>query len=73
METVRRLDQLRGDAHPLALLAHAALHDVGDAELAGDLPDLHLPSLEVESGCAGRDLQLRDLGQHVQELLADAV
>ena len=33
--------ELRGDAHAVAGLAHAAFDDVADAELLGDLPDMN--------------------------------
>jgi hypothetical protein len=42
------LDQLGSDADPLASLAHAALEDIGDTELFGDVLNLGHLALESE-------------------------
>ena len=38
----RRVDQLRRDAQPTALLAHAALHDERDVERVPDRADVQI-------------------------------
>ena len=50
----RRLDQLAGDAHPRAGLAHAALKDIADAELGADVLHLHRLALVGEHRICGR-------------------
>ena len=65
--------ELRGDAHAVAALAHAAFEHVADAELVGDL--LHVDGLAlVDERRVARDheepAQLRQRGDDV---LADAV
>ncbi|MGY4282461.1 hypothetical protein ACVWXO_001681 [Bradyrhizobium sp. LM2.7] len=40
--------ELRGDAHAVVRLAHAALDDVADAEFLGDLPDVDRTALVCE-------------------------
>ena len=65
--------ELRGDAHAVAALAHAALDHIADAELLGDL--LHVDGLAlVDERRVARDheepAQLRQRGDDV---LADAV
>ena len=52
---VLHVDELRGDADPVADLAHAALEHRRHAELLADLPDVHLLPLEREATrCARR-------------------
>ncbi len=73
VEAVVDLDQLRGDAHRGARLAHRALEDVLDAQGVADLPQVLVLALEGEGGGAAGDLQVLDLGQRVQDLFGDAV
>ena len=42
------LDQLRGDTHLVALLAHRAFEDVGDAERVADRTQVFVPVLVPE-------------------------
>ena len=49
------LDQLRGDAHPRAGLAHAALQDVGHAQTDAHILHVDRLALERERGVAGDD------------------
>ena len=55
-----RVDQLRGDAHPAAGLAHRAFEDIADAELAADL--LHVDGLALvgKARIAGDDEEPAD-------------
>ena len=57
MRAGRGIDQLAGDAHPAAGLAHAALEHVAHAELAADLPHVDGPALVGEARIAGDDEQ----------------
>ena len=65
--------ELRGDAHAVAALAHAALDHIADAELLGDL--LHMDGLAlVDERRVARDHEEpAQLGQRGDDVLADAV
>ena len=65
--------ELRGDAHAIAHLAHAALDDIADAEFLGDLLHGDGFSLVHEGGVARDDEEPAQLGQRGDEILADAV
>ena len=69
----RAVDQLRGDAHAGARLAHAAFEDVSDAELARRVLDVDLLALETERRVARDDRQRRNLRQIGDDVLADPV
>ena len=73
MEPISDADQLRGHAHLLAIAAHAAFDNVAHAELAPDLAHIAAFALELEDRGACHDLELRHLGEHVQELFGHAV
>src|ERR1700739_2248352 len=51
----RGVDQLPGDAHPVAGFAHAAFEHVAHAELLCHLLHVDLPALVGEGGVAGDD------------------
>ena len=57
MRVMGRVDQLRGDAHPVAGAPHAAFDEVADAEPAGDVLCLDRLSLERERRVARDDEQ----------------
>ena len=59
-----RVDQLRGNAHAIAGLAHAAFEHVAHAELAADLPHVDV-ALVGEGRVAGDDEQPARIGQRV--------
>ena len=73
MEAVRRLHELRRDAHVVARLAHAPLEQRRHVELLADDAQVLVLALELERRRAARDPQLRDLGQGVEQLLGEAV
>ena len=66
-------DELGGDAHLVAALAHRALEDVGHVKLPRDFGHLELLSFEGEGGSARCDLELRHLREEIEQLLRDAV
>ena len=70
---VRRVDELRGDAHARARLAHAALEHVPHLQALRDLADLDRLALERERGRARGDVKSFDLGQRVDDLFGEAV
>ena len=67
------VDELRGDAHPVAGLPHRTLEHVRDIELLGDLADLQVLASEGERRGARDHPQFGNVRQQVQELLGDAV
>ena len=67
------LDQLGGDAHPVASLAHAAFQHMRDPELRGDVRDIPGVALEVERRGAAGHVQAPHLGELVEQLLRNAV
>ena len=73
MPAGRRVDQLGGDAHPLAGAPHAALEHMADAQLPADHPEIDRLALVGEARVAGDDQQARHLAQIGDDVLADAV
>jgi hypothetical protein len=67
------VNQLRGDSHPPAGLAHAAFDDVADVQLFGDLGDIHRLALEGEDGVSGDDRERGDLREVRDDILRDAI
>ena len=67
------VDQLGGDPHPVAGLAHAAFEDVGDVERARDFLDVHHLALERERRVPRDHEQRRDLRQIGDDVLGNAV
>ncbi len=67
------VDQLHGDAHPVAGLAHAALDHVLDAELRGDVLDPHRLALVHEGGVARDHEQVPKARQRGDDVLGQAV
>src|SRR5207244_241133 len=65
--------ELRRDAQTVSGLPHRALQHGGDAEQRADPPDVLRLSLEGERGRARGDAQTVDLGERVDQLVADAV
>jgi len=49
----RGFDQLRGDANPIASLAHTAFQHIANAEFAADLLDIDGVALVGEAGVSG--------------------
>src|SRR6185312_5195092 len=69
----RDVIELRGDAYPAALLAHAALDHIAHAEFLGDLTDVHGSAL-VDEGRIARDHEEPAYpGQCRDDVLADPV
>ena len=73
MRSTCRLDQLGGDAHPRAGLAHAALEQIRGAELLPDGAQVFVLPLEGERRGAADHPQAVHLRQRVEDLLGDAV
>ena len=73
MHAVRGIDQLSGDAHPAGGLAHAALENVPDAELACDVANVDRFTLEGESGIARDDEEPSLPGQPGDDVLGQPV
>jgi hypothetical protein len=73
MRAGRRVDQLCGDAHALACLAHRAFEDVADAEFASDLLHIDRLALVGEAGVAGDDEEPADPRQRGDDLLDHTV
>ncbi len=67
------LDELGGDAHPVPGLAHAALDDVIDTQLAPDLADIDRLALEGERRVAGDHEQRAEAREFSNNVLGDAV
>ena len=67
------VDELRGDAHTVAALAHAALDDVADAEFLGDLPHVHGLALVGKGRVARNHEEPAQLRQAGNDVLADSV
>ena len=69
----RGIDELRGDAHPVSGLAHAALDDIGDAERAANVLDLRRLALVMERRCAADHEQRAESDELGDDLVGDAV
>ena len=65
--------ELRGDAHAIADLAHAAFEHVAHAEVGGDLPQVYRFALVHERRVARDDEEPAQLRQRRDDVLADAV
>src|SRR6266851_748401 len=68
-----RVDQLAGDAHALASLAHRPFQYVPDAQLAPDLLHVDRLALVGETRISSDDEQPADLGERRDDLLDHAV
>ena len=66
------IDELGGDAHVIAILAHAAFDDVADAEFFADLLQMDGFALVGERGVAGDHIEPAQLRQRGDDVLADA-
>ena len=73
MRAGRGLDQLAGDAHPVAGLAHAAFEHVAHAELAADLLDVDGLALVGEGRIARDHEQRLEARQRGDDVLDHAV
>ena len=69
----RRIDQLRGDAHPAAGLPDAAFENGGHPQFTGHGGDVDRFPFEYEGGRARGDFELGQLHQQVEDFLGDAV
>ena len=67
------VNELRGDADAGARSPHAALEDAAHTEGLSDRADILLLAPERERRCAGDDLEARNVRQHVDDLLGQAV
>jgi hypothetical protein len=70
---VLRIDQLRGNAHPVAGLAYRALEDVPHVELPRHRRDVDVLALERKRRGARDDLEPPNLGQQAQQFLRNAI
>ena len=68
-----RVDQLRGDAHPIAALAHRAFEHVADTQFATDPLHVDVLALVGEARIAGGYKQPADAGEGGDDLLDHAV
>ena len=68
-----RIDQLRGDAQPIAGAADTAFERVADAKVATDLADIHRAALVGESRIAGDHEQRADARQCRRDVLDQAI
>jgi hypothetical protein len=68
-----RLDQLGGDAHPVAALADAAFEYIAYAEVAADLLHVGRLALVSKGRVAGDHEQPADAGEGGDDLLDHAV
>jgi hypothetical protein len=73
MISVGRVDQLSGHPDAVAGAADAAFENRADSERVCDGGDVLFLSAEGERGGAGRDFQIRDVGQQVQNFLGQSV
>ena len=73
MRPVVGADELRGDAQLVAVLAHAAFQQVGDAELGADRAQVLVLALERETRGASHQPQRRHLCKLVEDFLGQAV
>jgi hypothetical protein len=73
METVLGVDQLRGDAYAIVAAPHRSLEQVGDPERRTDLTQVLIAILVTKARRASGDLQLRDIGERVADLLGQPV
>ena len=71
MRAGRRIDELAGDPHPLARLAHAAFEHVAHAQLAPDLLHVDRPALVGEAGVARDHEQPAHARERGDDLLDD--
>jgi hypothetical protein len=67
------LDQLRRDPHGITRLAHGTFQHVCHVQRARDLGDPDLLALECERRGARGHLQLRNLGEQIQQFFGDTV
>ncbi len=73
MRLVARAHELGRDTDAAPGPLHAALEDISDAQRSCDLPHTEIPALEREAGGPRGDLQVRDLGEHVQQCLGQPI
>ncbi len=73
MRAVGCVDELGGDTHLVARLAHAAFEHVPDPQLLRDRRDVVLAATKRERRRARNDAQLRHFGEEIQHFLGEAV
>ena len=73
MAAVQRVDQLGGDAHPVAALAHAAFQHILHAELLGHLAHVGRRALVGKARIAGDHKEPVEPRQRGDDVLGDAV
>jgi hypothetical protein len=73
MASTFRLDQLGGNAHPVARLADAAFEHVGYVEHLSDLADVAILALERKGRRARDHLEVGLLDEFIQDLLGDSL
>ncbi len=73
VESIRRADQLRRDADPLAVAAHRTLDDMPHIKMGANIGRRDTFSLEKEGGCPRDHAQLWQLCQGVQDFFGQSV
>jgi hypothetical protein len=73
VEAIRRLDQLRGDAYLVALLAHRTFEDRGNPERRCDLTQVIVLALVVKRRGTSGDLEILDLGPRIEDFFRHAI
>src|SRR5215510_14343453 len=73
MVSICGVDKLGRNTDAIPCTTHAALKDRANIEGFGNLTDVLFLPAKREGGCAGRDLQSRDMGQCVNDLFGEAV
>src|SRR5215467_6297970 len=73
MITVLSVDELRRHTDAAAGASNAAFEDRADSQRFGNLGDVLVLAAEGESGGAGRDLEIGNVGQEVDDLLSQAI
>src|SRR5262245_53400851 len=68
-----RVDQLRYDSHPVAVLADAAFDHVADAEVLSNLPHIDSLALVSEGGAAGDNHQVREVRERRDDVFGDPI
>ncbi len=67
------VDELHRDAQPVARLAHAALEQRADAELASDFARIEPRAAKLERGAARRDAQAVDVRERIDQFFRETL
>src|SRR5438034_3080578 len=71
--TVPRVDELHGDADPVASLSNAAFKKRLHTQSSSNLARIDACSTKCEAGCSSRDVECPDFGKRIQNLLCNTV